>query len=55
MEDINASECLAKAKAIAGTDGEAKAVKNMAFVFIKPHANNEAVIKLVKEKFEEVK
>uniref|UniRef100_A0A7S3YII0 Nucleoside-diphosphate kinase n=1 Tax=Lotharella globosa TaxID=91324 RepID=A0A7S3YII0_9EUKA len=55
MEDINSSECLAKAKAIAKVDGEVTAVKNMAFVFVKPHANNEAVQKLVKDKFAESK
>merc|ERR1712146_600698 len=55
MEDINSSECLAKAKVIAKVDGSVTAVKNMAFVFVKPHANNEAVQKLVKEKFAECK
>mmetsp|Transcript_34213 Transcript_34213/g.82831 ORF Transcript_34213/g.82831 Transcript_34213/m.82831 type:complete len:350 (+) Transcript_34213:247-1296(+) len=56
MEDINASECLAKAKAIGKVEGDVPSdVKNMAFVFVKPHANMESVQKLVKEKFAEVK
>lgn len=39
MEDINASVCLAKAKAIAKSEAEVpKDVKNMAFVFVKVRA-----------------
>mmetsp|Transcript_23824 Transcript_23824/g.33332 ORF Transcript_23824/g.33332 Transcript_23824/m.33332 type:complete len:234 (+) Transcript_23824:65-766(+) len=55
MEDVDASKCLEKAKSIAKAEGDVTSVKNMAFVFIKPHANNEKVIKLVKDKFDELK
>jgi len=55
MEDVDASKCLEKAKSVAKAEGDVTAVKNMAFVFIKPHANNEKVLKLVKDKFEELK
>merc|ERR1712228_496766 len=53
LEDINANECLEKSKIIAGTKKapvkKAKkfAVKNQAFVFIKPHAVTDKVKELV--------
>jgi hypothetical protein len=57
VEDMNASAVLTKSRAIAKVESkdELPAVKNMAFVFIKPHANNKKVQDLVKAKFEEAK
>jgi len=50
FEDSNASDCLAKAKTIAGATGQASVTTNSAFVFIKPHAVNKKVIALVTER-----
>lgn len=55
VEDVNASECVASLKKLAGVESEATTTKNQAFVFVKPHANNAAVVELVKAKFAEVK
>jgi len=48
LEDINADECIAAAKKITSGVG---AIKNQAFVFIKPHAVTDQVKKLVTERF----
>ncbi|KAK3280102.1 hypothetical protein CYMTET_12043 [Cymbomonas tetramitiformis] len=52
LEDINADECLAKCQKIAGVSGPVVPVKNMAYVFIKPHAVTPAVVELVSSKFQ---
>eukprot|EP00239_Pterosperma_sp_CCMP1384_P003346 CAMPEP_0197843710 /NCGR_PEP_ID=MMETSP1438-20131217/627_1 /TAXON_ID=1461541 /ORGANISM="Pterosperma sp., Strain CCMP1384" /LENGTH=311 /DNA_ID=CAMNT_0043454041 /DNA_START=70 /DNA_END=1005 /DNA_ORIENTATION=- len=53
LEDINADECVKKACKIAGIAApDSVDCPNMAYVFVKPHAVTEAVVKLVKEKFE---
>mmetsp|Transcript_18753 Transcript_18753/g.29798 ORF Transcript_18753/g.29798 Transcript_18753/m.29798 type:complete len:380 (-) Transcript_18753:209-1348(-) len=54
LEDMNASECLAKAIKISGASagwGTPKVEKNTAYVFVKPHAVPPATIALVKNKF----
>jgi nucleoside diphosphate kinase len=54
LEDMNSSDCLAKAAGIAGATGEMTPLPtNTAFVFIKPHAVTEPTIALVKKTFEE--
>lgn len=53
LEDTNASECLARAKKIAKGDGPVEFSKNMAFVFVKPHANTPKVVDLVQKKLTE--
>merc|ERR1712100_910880 len=54
FEDMNSSDCLAKAAGIAGATGEMTWVPtNTAFVFVKPHAVTEPTIALVKKTFEE--
>jgi len=53
LEDMNSSDCLAKAAGLAGATGELTPMpKNQAFVFIKPHAVTDAVVTLVKSTFE---
>jgi len=49
LEDLSVSDCIAKAKAISGATGTTTLTKNMAFVFIKPHAVNDAVVSLLHE------
>jgi nucleoside diphosphate kinase len=50
LEDMNSSDCLAKAAGLAGATGEmAPLPTNTAFVFIKPHAVTEPTIALVKK------
>lgn len=52
LEDIDTTECLEKSMALADVKGTvSRGVKQRAFVFIKPHANNGNVIKLVKDTF----
>jgi len=52
LEDMNASDCLAKASALAGASGTLTPYgKNQAFVFVKPHAVTEKAVALVKEGF----
>merc|ERR1719247_3985901 len=54
LEDMNSSDCLAKAAGLAGATGEmAPLPTNTAFVFIKPHAVTEPTIALVKSALEE--
>eukprot|EP00906_Rhabdomonas_costata_P018744 RCo027331 len=48
LEDLNAKECLQKAQKIVGANGPANFTKNMAFVFVKPHAVTPKVSELVK-------
>lgn len=55
VEDVNASECVSALKKLAGVESEASTTKNVAFVFVKPHANNADVAALVKAKFAESK
>jgi len=48
LEDINSDECIKRTQAIAGVaDAGAKVTTNTAFVFIKPHAVNQAVKDMV--------
>jgi nucleoside diphosphate kinase len=52
LEDMNASDCLAKASALAGASGTLTPYpKNQAFVFVKPHAVTDAAVAAVKEGF----
>lgn len=53
LEDTNASECLARAQKIVGGSGAITFTKNMAFVFVKPHAVTPKVVELVRTKFTE--
>merc|ERR1712224_1088335 len=54
LEDMNSSDCLAKAAGLAGATGEMTPLPtNTAFVFIKPHAVTEPTIALVKTTLEE--
>eukprot|EP00929_Paragymnodinium_shiwhaense_P037244 TRINITY_DN1987_c0_g2_i1.p1 TRINITY_DN1987_c0_g2~~TRINITY_DN1987_c0_g2_i1.p1 ORF type:complete len:2122 (-),score=771.88 TRINITY_DN1987_c0_g2_i1:341-6706(-) len=61
LEDLDVEQCLGKAARIVGAEGsdleaaKAKCAKNMAFVFIKPHAASSggSVQALVREKFAE--
>jgi nucleoside diphosphate kinase len=56
LEDQSVEDCLATMQSLAGVEGTVgEGLKNRAFVFIKPHAVNEAVIKLVQAKFAEAK
>lgn len=56
VEDQSVDTCLATLQGLAGKDAKAQAgLKNRAFVFIKPHAVNAAVIALVSAKFAEAK
>merc|ERR1712224_213262 len=49
LEDMNSSDCLAKAAGLAGATGEMTPLPtNTAFVFIKPHAVTAPTIELVK-------
>jgi len=53
LEDMNSSDCLAKAAGLAGATGEmAPLPANCAFVFIKPHAVTAPTIELVKTTLE---
>jgi len=54
LEDTNASVCLTKCQKIAGGSGAITFSKNMAFVFVKPHAVTPKVVDVVKKKFAEV-
>jgi len=52
LEDMNSSDCLAKAAALAGATGTMTPLaKNQAFVFIKPHAVTDKAVAAVKEGF----
>jgi len=54
LEDMNASDCLAKACGIAGASGTmAPLATNAAFVFIKPHAVTPKAVEAVKAAFAE--
>eukprot|EP01001_Neometanema_parovale_P007644 NODE_3941_length_1138_cov_206.214778_g3750_i0.p1 GENE.NODE_3941_length_1138_cov_206.214778_g3750_i0~~NODE_3941_length_1138_cov_206.214778_g3750_i0.p1 ORF type:complete len:313 (-),score=124.06 NODE_3941_length_1138_cov_206.214778_g3750_i0:140-1078(-) len=48
LEDLNCSDCLKKAQAIAGGSGAITLKTNQAFVFIKPHAYTEKTVELAK-------
>merc|ERR1719498_1028806 len=48
LEDMNSSDCLAKAAGLAGATGEMTPLPtNTAFVFIKPHAVTDATVAMV--------
>jgi len=52
LEDLDTSQSLEKVKTIGKAKGNPPSgIKNMAFVFVKPKANNEKVQKLVKDTF----
>jgi nucleoside diphosphate kinase len=52
VEDQSVEDCLATLQGLAGVDVKAvEGLVNRAFVFIKPHATNDAVQKLVADKF----
>merc|ERR1712144_172314 len=54
LEDMNSSDCLAKAAGLADAKGEMTPLPtNTAFVFIKPHAVTAPTIELVKKTLEE--
>jgi nucleoside diphosphate kinase len=53
LEDTNVSVCLTKCQKIAKGSGPTNFTKNMAFVFVKPHAVTPKVVDLVKKKFAE--
>jgi nucleoside diphosphate kinase len=56
LEDQSVDECLATMQSLAGVEAKAiDSLKNRAFVFIKPHATNDAVVQLVTEKLAEAK
>jgi nucleoside diphosphate kinase len=56
LEDKSVEECLATMQSLDNVEVKAQAgLKNRAFVFIKPHANNAAVCALVRTKFAESK
>jgi len=50
MEDTDGAECIRRAQAIAGVSGPIPAVKNQAFVFVKPHAVHPKAIELAQAK-----
>jgi len=54
LEDLDYTECLSKAQAIAGVSRKIPEGKMQAFVFVKPHAVTDATLSLVSKKFEDV-
>jgi nucleoside diphosphate kinase len=53
LEDMDADRCTSMCQLIAGVGKFARSVKNIALVFIKPHAMNDSVKKFVKASLEE--
>merc|ERR1719181_1677545 len=56
VEDQSVADCVATLQKLAGVETKAvSGLTNRAFLFVKPHANNDAVNKLLVEKFAEHK